>query len=65
LFSLQDKPLSREFDAEWDWGHAKDYVRMWMILQAEENPSDWVIATGVTTKVSGICTHSFAEAALR
>ena len=33
-------------DAKRDWGHAKDYVRMqWMMLQQEE-PADFVIATG-------------------
>ena len=32
------------------WGHAKDYVRMMMILQADK-PEDWVIATGETTTV--------------
>ena len=31
-----------------DWGHAKDYVRMqWMMLQQEE-PEDFVIATGTS-----------------
>ena len=34
-------------DALRDWGHAKDYVRMqWMMLQ-QEQPEDFVIATGV------------------
>ena len=34
-------------DALRDWGHAKDYVRMkWMMLQ-QEQPDDFVIATGV------------------
>lgn len=38
-------------DAERDWGHAKEYVEgMWRIMQAEE-PEDFVLATGVTTKV--------------
>ena len=33
-------------DAKRDWGHAKDYVRaMWLMLQ-EDEPSDYVIATG-------------------
>lgn len=37
--------------AQRDWGHAKDYVRaMWAILQ-QDKPSDYVIATGVTTEV--------------
>ncbi|TNJ34068.1 GDP-mannose 4,6-dehydratase [Prosthecochloris vibrioformis] len=38
-------------DAKRDWGHAKDYVRMqWMMLQQEE-PQDFVIATGVQYSV--------------
>lgn len=38
-------------DSQRDWGHAKDYVRaMWLILQ-QDQPDDYVIATGVTTSV--------------
>jgi GDPmannose 4,6-dehydratase len=38
-------------DALRDWGHAKDYVRMqWMMLQ-QDNPQDFVIATGVQYSV--------------
>jgi GDPmannose 4,6-dehydratase len=34
-----------------DWGHAKDYIRaMYLILQ-QEKPSDYVIATGITTTI--------------
>jgi|TARA_Y100000385_G_scaffold263086_1_gene295246 GDPmannose 4,6-dehydratase len=48
---LQDKVFLGNLDAQRDWGHAKDYVRMmWMILQAEQ-AEDWVIATGKTTTV--------------
>ena len=48
---LQDKMYLGNLDAQRDWGHAKDYVRMmWMILQADE-AEDWVIATGKTTSV--------------
>jgi GDPmannose 4,6-dehydratase len=48
---LQDKIYLGNLDAQRDWGHAKDYIKvMWMILQAEE-PEDWVIATGKTTTV--------------
>jgi GDPmannose 4,6-dehydratase len=45
-------------DALRDWGHAKDYVRMqWMMLQ-QEQPKDYVIATGVQYSV-----RSFVEKA--
>ena len=38
-------------DAKRDWGHAKDYIEMqWLMLQ-QENPEDFVIATGVTKTV--------------
>ena len=58
---LQDKFYLGNLDAQRDWGHAKDYVRMmWMILQADE-PEDWVIATGKTTKVREFVRMSFAE----
>lgn len=58
---LQDKLYLGNLDAQRDWGHAKDYVRMmWMILQADE-PEDWVIATGKTTTVREFVRMSFAE----
>ena len=58
---LQDKIYLGNLDAQRDWGHAKDYVRMmWMILQAEE-AEDWVIATGKTTPVREFVRMAFAE----
>ncbi len=58
---LQDKFYLGNLDAQRDWGHAKDYVRMmWMILQADE-AEDWVIATGKTTPVREFVRMSFAE----
>ena len=58
---LQDKFYLGNLDAQRDWGHAKDYVRMmWMILQAD-SPEDWVIATGKTTAVREFVRMSFAE----
>ena len=58
---LQDKLYLGNLDAQRDWGHAKDYVRMmWMILQADE-PEDWVIATGKTTTVRDFVKMAFHE----
>ena len=58
---LQDKMYLGNLDAQRDWGHAKDYVRMmWMILQAEE-AEDWVIATGKTTPVREFVRMAFGE----
>ena len=43
---LQDRIYLGNLDAERDWGHARDYVEgMWMILQQDE-PDDYVLATG-------------------
>jgi GDPmannose 4,6-dehydratase len=43
---LQDKLYVGNLDARRDWGHARDYVRMqWLMLQQDE-PEDFVIATG-------------------
>lgn len=48
-------------DALRDWGHAKDYVRMqWMMLQ-QEQPEDFVIATGVQYSVREFVRWSAAE----
>lgn len=44
-----------------DWGHAKDYVEaMWRILQ-QDQPEDYVIATGVTTYIRDFVKMSFEE----
>jgi GDPmannose 4,6-dehydratase len=49
-------------DARRDWGHAKDYVEgMWLMMQQEE-PEDFVLATGVTTSVRDFVRHAFAYA---
>ena len=56
----QDILYLGNLDAQRDWGHAKDYVEaMWLILQ-QEVPEDYVIATGVTTRVREFVRMSFA-----
>lgn len=58
---IQEKFYLGNLDAQRDWGHAKDYVRMmWMILQAPE-AEDWVIATGKTTTVREFVRLAFEE----
>lgn len=58
---LQDKMYIGNMDAKRDWGHAKDYVKaMWLILQQEE-PEDFVIATGTTTTVREFIEMTFAK----
>ncbi|MEG0601755.1 MAG: GDP-mannose 4,6-dehydratase [Mucinivorans sp.] len=47
----QENLFLGNLSAQRDWGHAKDYIKaMWLILQQDE-PSDYVIATGVATQV--------------
>ncbi|UOE48187.1 GDP-mannose 4,6-dehydratase [Mucilaginibacter sp. SMC90] len=58
---LQDKLYLGNLDAQRDWGHAKDYVEaMYLILQ-QEVAEDFVIATGVTTRVREFVRMAFAE----
>lgn len=58
---LEDCLYMGNMDALRDWGHAKDYVRMqWMMLQ-QEQPEDFVIATGKQYSVRQFITWSAAE----
>ena len=58
---LQQKIYLGNLDAKRDWGHAKDYVdAMWRILQQDE-PEDFVIATGITTTVRDFVKMAFGE----
>lgn len=51
-------------DAQRDWGHAKDSVRaMWLMLQ-QMTPQDYVIATGVTTRVREFARLAFERAGM-
>jgi GDPmannose 4,6-dehydratase len=58
---LQNVLFLGNLDAQRDWGHAKDYVEaMYLILQ-QEVPQDYVIATGVTTRVREFVRMAFKE----
>lgn len=58
---LQNCVYLGNLSAQRDWGHAKDYIEaMWLILQ-QEQPEDYVIATGITTTVRDFVKMSFAE----
>jgi GDPmannose 4,6-dehydratase len=48
-------------DAQRDWGFAGDYVKaMWMMLQ-QDNPDDFVVATGETHSVRDLCEEAFSQ----
>lgn len=58
---LEDCLYMGNIDSLRDWGHAKDYVRMqWMMLQ-QDNPQDYVIATGVQYSVREFITWTAQE----
>ena len=58
---MQDKLYLGNLVAQRDWGYAKDYVEcMWLILQQDE-PDDFVIATGEMYTVRAFCTAAFKE----
>ncbi|HET9147915.1 MAG TPA: GDP-mannose 4,6-dehydratase [Acetobacteraceae bacterium] len=51
-------------EAKRDWGHARDYVRaMWLMLQ-QDQPDDYVIATGRSASVREFCALAFGAAGL-
>ena len=51
-------------DARRDWGHAKDYVRAMHLMLQEEQPDDFVIATGKTFAVREFCEIAFGHVGL-
>ncbi len=60
----QDKLYLGNLDAKRDWGYAKDYVEaMWLMLQ-QDQPDDYVIATGQTQSVREFLEVAFAYVGL-
>jgi GDPmannose 4,6-dehydratase len=58
---LQDKLFLGNLDAERDWGHARDYVEgMWLIVQ-QDQPDDYVLATGESHTVREFVEKAFAH----
>jgi GDPmannose 4,6-dehydratase len=60
----QNKLYLGNLDAKRDWGHAREYVRgMWLMLQQEE-PDEFVLATGETTEVREFVRWAFEDAGI-
>ncbi|WP_394353649.1 GDP-mannose 4,6-dehydratase [Aliirhizobium cellulosilyticum] len=60
----QDRLYLGNLDAKRDWGHARDYVEgMWRILQQDE-PDDYVLATGRTVSVRDFVSTAFKVAGI-
>lgn len=58
---IQEKLYLGNLDARRDWGHAREYVRgMWLMMQ-QDQPDDYVLATGETTMVRDFVTLAFEE----
>ncbi len=58
---LQHELVLGNLDAKRDWGYAGDYVKaMWLMLQQDE-PDDFVIATGETHSIGELVERAFAE----
>ena len=61
---LQDKLVLGNLDAMRDWGYAGDYVKaMWLMLQ-QDQPDDFVIATGVKHSVRDLAALAFGHVGL-
>jgi GDPmannose 4,6-dehydratase len=61
---LQEKLYLGNLDAVRDWGYAKEYVEsMWLMLQ-QDNPDDYVVATGIGATVRDFCETAFSELGL-
>lgn len=61
---MQQSLFVGNLSAQRDWGHAKDYIKaMYLILQ-QDNPDDYVIATGITTPIRDFIKKSAEEIGL-
>ena len=61
VMGMQDKLFLGNLSSKRDWGHAKDYVEaMYLILQ-QDQPDDYVIATGITTSIRDFVKMTFAK----
>ena len=61
---LQEKLELGNMDAYRDWGHSKDYVRAMHLIMQQDEPGDWVVATGVTHSVREMCEYVFSKLGL-
>lgn len=58
---IQKQVYLGNLDAKRDWGHAKDYVKAMHLILQQDQPDDYVIATGVTTSIRDFVKMAFAE----
>lgn len=58
---LENKLVLGNLDSYRDWGHSKDYVRAMHLILQQDNPDDWVVATGETRSVREMCEYVFSK----
>ncbi|HNX66518.1 MAG TPA: GDP-mannose 4,6-dehydratase [Bacteroidales bacterium] len=58
---LQEQLFMGNLSSMRDWGHAKDYVKAMHLILQQDQPDDYVIATGVVTSVRDFILKAFAE----
>jgi GDPmannose 4,6-dehydratase len=59
-----DKLELGNMDAYRDWGHSYDYVRAMHLILQQDQPGDWVVATGETRSVRDMCEYVFGKLGL-
>ncbi|QTA38486.1 GDP-mannose 4,6-dehydratase [Thermosipho ferrireducens] len=65
LLGTQEKLYLGNLNAKRDWGYAKDYVKgMWLMLQQQE-PDDYILATGETHSVREFCEKTFENLGIK
>ena len=58
---FENKLVLGNLDSYRDWGHSKDYVRAMHLILQQDNPDDWVVATGETRSVREMCEYVFGK----
>ncbi|MFV0378107.1 MAG: GDP-mannose 4,6-dehydratase [Mangrovibacterium sp.] len=61
---MQDCMWLGNLSSKRDWGHAKDYIRAMHLILQQDEPSDYVISTGITTTIRDFIKLAGAEAGL-
>ncbi|MCK4464589.1 MAG: GDP-mannose 4,6-dehydratase, partial [Bacteroidales bacterium] len=58
---IQEKIYLGNLSAKRDWGHAKDYVKAMYLMLQQNEPDDFIIATGITTTIRDMLIMAFNE----
>ena len=61
---LEDRLELGNMDAYRDWGHSKDYIKAMHLILQQDEPGDWVVATGETRSVRDMCEYVFSKLGL-